>query len=108
MYCAPKTYSVYIMSNRSKTLYVGVSSELETRVWKHKNGKYKGFTSKYKCDRLVYFEDWGSPTAAISREKQIKGWTRIKKIALIVSKNPEWKDLSEAWGKPIPPLQQRA
>ena len=107
MYFAPKTYSVYIMSNRSKTLYVGTSSELEVRVWKHKHGTYEGFTSKYKCDRLVYFEDWGSPTSAIAREKQIKGWTRIKKIALIVSMNPEWRDLSEAWGKPIAKLQPR-
>src|SRR3954453_9080285 len=106
MYYAPKSYDVYIMTNRSKTLYTGMSSNLEHRVWQHKNGVFKGFTSQYKLDRLAYHETWANPGTAIAREKQIKGWTRIKKVALIVSVNPEWKDLSEDWGKPIPPLKR--
>ncbi|HWR17428.1 MAG TPA: GIY-YIG nuclease family protein [Terriglobales bacterium] len=107
MYRGPKFYYVYIMTNRSKTLYTGMTSNLEARVWQHKNHVYKGFASKYKVDRLAYFEQWPEPGLAIGREKQIKGWTRIKKIALIVSKNPEWKDLSEEWGKPLPPLVRK-
>jgi putative endonuclease len=99
MHPDPKTYYVYIMTNRSRTLYVGVTSNLEQRVWRHKKGYFEGFTSRYKIDRLVYFERWSHPGTAIAREKQLKGWKRIKKIALIVSMNPEWKDLSEEWGK---------
>src|SRR3954467_6082030 len=104
MYYAPKTYYVYIMTNRSRTLYTGMTSSLDNRVWEHKNGVFKGFSLKYKTDRLVYYEEWANPGSAIGREKQIKGWTRAKKLALIVSVNPQWKDLSETWGKPIPPL----
>ena len=108
MYYDAKTYYVYIMTNRSKTLYTGMTSKLENRVWQHKQGHFENsFTSKYKLDRLVYYESWGDPVSAITREKQIKGWLRIKKIALIVSMNPEWRDLSEDWGKPIPPLQRK-
>ena len=90
-------YYVYIMTNRSKTLYTGVTSKLEKRVFEHKNGLTGGFTSKYKVDRLVYFERFGHIRSAIAREKQIKGLSRLKKMALIVSMNPEWKDLSEGW-----------
>ncbi len=90
-------YYVYIMTNRSKTLYTGVTSKLEKRVFEHKNGLTGGFTSKYKVDRLVYFERFGQIRSAIAREKQIKGLSRLKKMALIVSMNPEWKDLSEGW-----------
>ncbi len=97
MYSSPKFYYVYIMTNRSKTLYTGVTSKLEIRVFEHKNGCKPGFTSRYKLDRLVYFERFGAVHAAIAREKQIKGLLRIKKIALIVSLNPAWKDLSEGW-----------
>ena len=85
------------MTNRSKTLYVGVTSDLRHRIWQHKTGKLKGFTCRYKMDRLVFFEPYKYITNAISREKELKGWTRIKKIALIVSMNPAWKDLSEGW-----------
>jgi len=88
---------VYIMTNRSKMLYTGVTSNLENRVFEHKNATHSGFTSKYKTDRLAYFERYTDIRAAISREKQIKGLLRIKKIALIVSMNPAWKDLSEGW-----------
>ena len=90
-------YYVYILTNRSKTLYTGVTSDLEKRVFEHKNGRTPGFASRYKFDRLVYFERFGDVVAAITREKQIKGLTRLKKMALIVSLNPDWKDLSEGW-----------
>src|SRR5580698_11548404 len=92
-----KTYFVYIMSNRSKTLYTGVANSLIRRVREHKLGIGSTFTAKYKLDRLVYFERFEDIRNAIEREKQIKGWLRIKKIALIVSVNPEWKDLSVEW-----------
>lgn len=98
----------YIMSNRSKTLYTGVTTELKVRVWKHKKGVFKGFTSRYKIDRLVYYEQFATIQEAIAREKQIKGLTRIKKIQLIVSMNPTWRDLSEGWyDKEVPPLKIR-
>ena len=74
-----KTYCVYILTNRSKTLYTGVTSNLERRVWQHKNHAFPGFTADYKIDRLVYFERYSSIHSAIAREKQIKGYTRLKK-----------------------------
>ena len=88
-------YFVYIMTNKSGTLYTGVTNNLERRIYEHKNHLVKGFTNKYKIDKLVYFEETSDINAAISREKQIKGWLRKKKIALIESMNPGWKDLSE-------------
>ena len=96
------------MTNRSKTLYVGVTNDLEKRVWQHKNGVFEGFTSRYKLDRLVYYEQYSDIRNAIAREKQIKGGLRIKKLQLIVSMNPEWRDLSEEWGKPIQPPTPKA
>ena len=90
-----KTYYVYIMTNRSKTLYVGITSELVRRVYEHKLKLLEGFTKKYNITKLVYFENTTDVMAAISREKQIKGWLRRKKIVLIESVNPSWKDLSE-------------
>jgi len=90
-------YFVYIMTNRSKTVYIGVTNNLVRRVYEHKIGVGSGFTAKYKLDRLVYFERFENIDNAIGREKRIKGWLRIKKIALIVSVNPSWKDLSEEW-----------
>lgn len=95
------------MSNRSKTLYTGVTSKLEVRTWQHKNHVYEGFTSRYRLDRLVYYEKFSRIGDAIAREKQIKGWTRMKKMALIVSMNPTWRDLSEDWGKPIEKIVRR-
>jgi putative endonuclease len=92
-----KNYYVYIMTNRSKTLYTGVTNDLIRRVYEHKNKMVEGFTKKYNITRLVYFEETGDVQSAIAREKQIKGWLRAKKVALIESKNPEWKDLSEGW-----------
>jgi putative endonuclease len=90
-------YFAYIMSNRSKTLYTGVTNKLVRRVWEHKTGTGSEFTKKYKLDRLVYYERFSDVHRAIDREKQIKGLLRIKKIALIVSMNPAWCDLAEDW-----------
>jgi len=90
-------YFVYIMTNRSKTLYTGVTNNLMRRVREHKAGTGSEFTAKYKLDRLVYFERFEDVHNAIEREKRIKGWLRMKKIALIVSLNPAWSDLSEEW-----------
>ncbi len=92
-----KQYYVYIMTNKSRTLYTGVTNNLQRRIYEHKNHLVKGFTNKYKITRLVYYESGSDVKAAISREKQIKGWLRKKKIALIESVNPEWKDISEEW-----------
>lgn len=72
-------------------------------MWEHQNGTFEGFSKVYCCTRLVYSERCSGPTAAILREKQLKGWTRKKKIALIEMLNPTWEDLSEAWGGPITP-----
>ncbi len=93
-------FYVYIMTNRSKTLYIGFTGDLQKRVWQHKNHVHEGFTDRYNCDRLVYYERFTTPQAGINREKQLKGWKRIRKLALIVTQNPEWRDLSDDWGKP--------
>ena len=99
MHSDRKTYYVYIITNRSKTLYIGVTNNLERRMWEHKHHNGSEFASRYKIDRLVYWESFDDVRTAIDRERQIKGWLRIKKIALIVSKNPNWSDLSEEWFK---------
>jgi len=90
-----KCYYVYTMSNASHTLYTGVTSDLAQRVYQHKQQLSEGFTSKYGFTRLVHCEAFDNITAAITREKQLKGWRREKKIALIESMNPGWRDLSE-------------
>jgi len=90
-------FFVYIMSSEWRTIYVGITNDLERRVREHKTKSVKGFTAKYDIDRLVYFEQYEDATQAIAREKQIKGWKRFKKVALIDSMNPEWKDLAAAW-----------
>jgi putative endonuclease len=82
------------MASRSRTLYVGVTNDLKRRAYEHKEKLVPGFTAKYKIERLVYFELTEDVHAKISREKQIKGWTRSKKVALVDSVNPTWKDLS--------------
>jgi putative endonuclease len=97
-------YYVYIMSNRSKTLYIGITGKFTLRVFQHKTGAFKGFTSRYRMDRLVYWEKFKRVNDAIAREKQLKGWTRIKKIQLIVGMNPTWEDLAEGW---FPELQEK-
>ncbi len=89
-----KTYFVYIITNKPNgTLYIGVTNDLERRIWEHKNKIVKGFSAKYNLDKLIYSEDYSDIKDAISREKHLKGWTRKKKIDLIESVNKEWKDL---------------
>ena len=93
-------YYVYILTNWSnKVLYTGVTNNLERRLYEHKNKLVKGFTEKYNVNKLVYYDSTTDVKAAIAREKQIKGWTRNKKNALIENINPQWNDLSENWGK---------
>lgn len=90
-----KSYFVYIMSNSSKMLYTGVTSDVETRAFQHKSKRIPGFTQRYNLHKLVYIEKFSSVREAVGREKQIKGWLRSKKVALIESVNPQWFDLAE-------------
>ncbi|MBL4604177.1 MAG: GIY-YIG nuclease family protein [Flavobacteriaceae bacterium] len=93
-----KQYCVYILTNKNHTVvYTGVTSNLIKRVFQHKTKKYKGFTSKYNCDKLVYFETFSDINQAISREKQLKSGSRKKKEDLINIENSNWNDLSEGW-----------
>jgi putative endonuclease len=87
-------YYVYILTNRSGTLYTGVTGNLERRIDEHREGAVPGFASKFKLDRLVYFEETDDVHAALNREKQVKAWTRAKRIALIHEMNPKWLDLA--------------
>jgi putative endonuclease len=92
--------AVYIMaSGRNGTLYVGVTSELDRRVASHKTGALDGFSKRYGCTRLVWYEPHADMRAAIQREKSLKRWLRKWKLALIEDLNPDWRDLSEAWGQ---------
>ena len=91
------SHFTYIMASRSHTLYIGVTGELQKRVFEHKWKERDGFTARYNCDRLVWFESYQDVTKAIAREKQLKGWRRDKKIALIEKMNPAWVDLSRDW-----------
>lgn len=95
-------YFVYILSNKSRMLYVGVTNSLERRMYEHRMKLAPGFTQRYGLTWLVYCEATDDVSAAISREKEIKGWVRRKKVALIHSFNPEWKDLSQEWMPPDP------
>jgi len=104
---AERCYYVYIMTNRSKTLYVGITNNLRRRVWQHKQGNGSVFCAHYKLDRLAYFERFQYVGNAIAREKQIKGLLRVRKIALIVTQNPDWRDLSDGWYE-VCPIQQSA
>jgi len=100
-------YYVYILSSKFRRLYVGVTNQLAARVAVHKEARDpSAFTARYNINRLVYFEEFRYIDAAIRREKQIKGWLRVKKIALIVEHNPTWRDLSKSWGKPIEPFDE--
>lgn len=90
-------YFVYIMTNVSRTLYTGVTNNLIRRVYEHKNKIIPGFTSRYNITELVYFEETSDLQAALTREKEIKGWRRAKKSQLIASVNPKWLDLSSKW-----------
>jgi len=92
-----RTYCLYIVASRTCTLYVGVTNDLERRVFEHKQMLVPGFTRRYGVTRLVYYEGYGEVKDAIAREKQIKGWRRARKVDLIESVNPGWRDLSEGW-----------
>jgi putative endonuclease len=90
-------YFTYIMGSRSRTLYIGVTGDLVKRILQHKCKELSGFTARYNCDRLVWFERHQVVQDAIAREKKLKGWSRAKKIALIESMNATWVDLSRDW-----------
>jgi putative endonuclease len=92
---------VYIMASKSGTLYTGVTNNIERRVLEHKEGLNEGFTKKYHCHKLVYFEEIGDIGEAILREKRIKGWSRSKKANLIRSLNPPWEDLAKDWRRDV-------
>jgi len=89
-----KQYCVYILTNKNnKVLYIGVTGNLKRRITEHKNKTFKGFTEKYNCDKLVYFEQTENIMSALEREKQLKKWRREKKVWLIEKNNPNWKEL---------------
>ena len=93
-----KTYAVYILTNYNETtFYIGVTGDLQKRIWEHKNKVVEGFTKKYNVDRLVYYEVTEDVESALNREKQLKRWHKQWKINLIKEMNPEFKDLSEQW-----------
>lgn len=90
-------FYTYIMASNSGTLYIGVTRDLARRISEHKQGLIKGFTLRYGCKKLVYYEHYSDIRQAITREKELKGWLRKKKEDLIRTINPKWKDLSEEW-----------
>jgi putative endonuclease len=90
-------YFVYIMSNVSRTLYIGMTNNLERRVLEHRAKSHSGFTQRYNVTMLVYMEHFNNPASAIEREKVLKGWKRVRKLALITSQNPDWLDLAAGW-----------
>lgn len=92
-----KTYYVYLLASRSRALYVGVTNHLPRRVFEHRQHLVAGHTARYRIDRLVHFEATEDVHSAIAREKQIKGWRRDKKVALIEGGNPTWEDLAADW-----------
>ncbi|MEP7015793.1 MAG: GIY-YIG nuclease family protein [Verrucomicrobiota bacterium] len=107
-----KAFYLYMMTNRSRVvLYTGITNDLVRRVWEHQNAGIKGFTKTYKVDRLVYYEAFNDPREAISREKEIKGWRRSKKNALVATENPKWRDLSSMLFQPArrlsPPVRRQ-
>ena len=98
----PEYAYVYMLANGFKKLYIGITTNLERRISEHKIDKDPGsHAARYDIHSLVYFERFTSIPAAITREKQLKGWLRIRKLELIISTNPDWRDLSAEWGKPI-------
>ncbi len=106
-----RRFYIYIMTNGPKAaiLYVGMTGDIRRRVWQHKNEPVSGFTGRYNLTRLVYFECFVYPDAAICREKEIKGWRRSKKLKLIESMNPRWEDLARDWQdvyKPSSPVDR--
>jgi putative endonuclease len=101
-------YFVYMMASRSRTLYIGVTGDLHKRAFQHKWKEHAGFTARYNCDRLIWFERHQNVGRAIDREKELKGWRRARKIALIESGNPTWADLSRGWYEYEPADYSRA
>jgi putative endonuclease len=94
-------YRVYFMASKSRVLYIGVTNNLERRMWEHQHDLGEGFTKQNRCHRLVYFESFDRVENAIQREKQLKKWNRGKKVWLIERMNLTWEDLSAEWGQPI-------
>ncbi|MBI3589092.1 MAG: GIY-YIG nuclease family protein [Candidatus Liptonbacteria bacterium] len=92
-----RQYFVYIMASLTGTLYIGVTNDLQKRVYQHKNNLVEGFTKRYQCHKLIYFEETSDVESAIAREKQLKRWNRAKKEFLIKTINPHWKDLNKDW-----------
>jgi len=92
--CGTRTYAVYILASATGTLYVGMTGDLKRRIWQHQNELVEGFTRRYDVTRLIHVESFGDALSAIAREKQIKAWRREKKVSLIDSCNPQWRDLS--------------
>ena len=90
-------YYVYIMASHSRVLYIGVTSDLQRRVYQHKCGMFDGFTARYRVTHLVYYEETPNSRAAVARERQIKGWLREKKVRLIESQKAGWIDLAVDW-----------
>jgi putative endonuclease len=90
----PRSFCVYILASRSRSLYTGITNNLQRRLAEHREGKVPGFTAQYRIHRLVHFEQYDDPAHAIAREKVIKGWRHEKKVALIERTNPSWDDLS--------------
>jgi putative endonuclease len=105
-------YTVYIIASKSRVIYLGMTNDLSRRVFEHKNGLIEGFTKRYRCHRLVYYESFDDVTKAIDREKQLKRWSRTKKVWLIERRNSTWEDLAAEWlkrhmyqpDKQVPPL----
>ena len=102
--CEERSYAVYIMASHSGTLYIGVTNDIVRRAFEHKRGLGGVFTSKYRCTKLVYWEEYDDILEAIAREKVLKRWLREKKQALIRSKNPMWFDLASTWEDPLKDL----
>jgi len=99
------SYFVYIVASKSRVLYIGMTGRIDRRIWEHKNDLIEGFSKQYRCHRLVYRESFGDVRKAIDREKQLKRWSRAKKVWLIERVNPTWEDLAEGLGeKQVPPL----
>jgi putative endonuclease len=94
-----RTFYTYIVASWTRVLYIEMTNDIECRVQQHKSGEYDGFTKEHRCHSLVWFERYAFAASAIAREKQLKGWRREKKIALIEQQNARWKDLSADWGK---------
>ena len=91
-------YYIYILTNKTNNvLYIGMTNDIHRRIKEHKSEMINGFSKRYHTHKLVYFEEYTHPTEAIAREKQLKGYKRDKKIALINQLNPEWNDLSDDW-----------